>query len=140
VTVRSVVIGGRRPTAPTVQDLDLGPPIAYVVLAEGTPVYGHGGGRVGVVEDIVGDLSADVFDGILIHTTPLPGDHLVARADQIEELRERGVLLRVDRTALEPAREAQRVAAAASGDQDPPPESPLHGFARRTWDRLTGRR
>jgi uncharacterized protein YrrD len=123
-----------------VQDLDLGPPIAYVLLNEGTPVYAHGGERIGVVEDIVGDLSADVFDGILIHTTPLPGDHLVARNDQIEELRERGVLLRVDRAALEPAREAPRAAAAASGDHDPPPEPPLHGFLRRTWDRLTGQR
>jgi hypothetical protein len=135
-----VVLGHARPTAPTVQDLDLGQPIAYVLLAEGTPVFAHDGGRIGVVEDIVGDLSADVFDGILIHTTPLPGNHLVARSDQIEELRERGVLLRVDRTALEPAREAPRAAAAASGDDDPPSEPPLHAWLRRAVDRLAGRR
>ncbi|MCW3001183.1 MAG: hypothetical protein JWQ20_481 [Conexibacter sp.] len=122
------------------QDLDLGPPIAYVVLAEGTPVYARGGGQVGVVEEVLGDFSADVFDGILIHTTPLPGDHLVARADQIGELRRRGVLLRVDRTALEPAPDRRHGAAAASGDDGPSPESPLHGWLRHTWDRLTGRR
>jgi hypothetical protein len=132
-----VVPEGSRPTAPTVQDLDLGPPIAYVVLAEGTPVYARDGGHIGVVDDILADLAADVFDGILIHTSPLPGEHLVARADQIEELRQRGVLLRVDRTALEPARDARR--AATSGD-GPSPEPPVHRWLRRSWDRLTGRR
>jgi hypothetical protein len=135
-----VVSGPRRPTDRTVQDLDLGPPIAYVVLSEGTPVYANDGTRIGVVEELLGDLSADVFDGILIHTTPLPGRHVVATAEQIEELRQRGVLLRVDAAALEPAREPPRVAAARSGRSDRPPESPLHGWLRRSWDRLTGAR
>jgi hypothetical protein len=117
-----------------VQALDLGPPTAYFLLAEGTPVYARDGGRVGVFEELLGDLTADVFDGIVIHTMPLPGEHVVARADQIEELRERGVLLRVDRAALEPAR-----AGPSHDDEDRPPEPPLQSWLRRAWDRLTGR-
>jgi hypothetical protein len=139
-TAGSVVSGPSRPTDRTVQDLDLGPPIAYVLLEEGTPVYEHGGTRIGVVEELLGDLSADVFDGILIHTTPLPGRHVVATADQIEELRRRGVILAVDPAALEPAREPSRAAAARSGGGDRPAEPSLHRWARRTWDRLTGAR
>ena len=36
---------------------DLGPPIAYTVLEEGTPVYDLHGERIGVVEHVLGDFS-----------------------------------------------------------------------------------
>jgi uncharacterized protein YrrD len=74
---------------------DLGNPIAYLVLEEGTPVYDMDGDRIGVVDHVVGDEVVDIFEGVIVHTTPLPGRHLFADADQISELRERGVLLSV---------------------------------------------
>jgi hypothetical protein len=79
---------------------DLGPPIAHLALEEGTPVYDRSGERLGVVDRVVTDRDGDIFEGVIIHTLPLPGRHLYANHDQIAELRERGVLLSVHRDAL----------------------------------------
>jgi uncharacterized protein YrrD len=109
---------------------DLGPPIAYVALEDGTPVYDRDGARVGVVEHVLGDLAADVFDGLIVHTKPLPGRHLFADVDQIAEIRERGVVLTVGRDQLhEPAKQSRRGAE----------RTPLEARLRRAWDRISGR-
>jgi uncharacterized protein YrrD len=79
---------------------DLGPPIAYTVLEEGTPVYDRNGKCIGVVDDVLADLQLDIFEGVTVHTRPLPGRHLFADVEQITELRERGVLLAVERDDL----------------------------------------
>ncbi|MDT4946193.1 MAG: hypothetical protein QOH14_2926 [Pseudonocardiales bacterium] len=55
---------------------DLGPPVAYLALADGTPVFDRDGRRVGVVEHVLADLDLDIFHGLIVHTTPLPGRHL----------------------------------------------------------------
>src|SRR3954453_21742200 len=90
---------------------DLGAPIAYLALKEGTPVYDRDGNRVGVVEHVVADEIADLFLGLVVHTLPLPGKHRYADADQIAGLYERGVLL------------------AAGRDELPEPEPPAHRSA-----------
>lgn len=116
---------------------DLGPPIAATVLEEGTPVYDRARAKVGVVEELVGDPERDIFDGILIHTLPLPGHHRLASVDQISDIRERGVLLRVGRDALhDPEAERPR---RPSGDTRPR-EPALQHRLRHAWDRLTGAR
>ena len=87
---------------------DLGRPIAYTVLEEGTPVYDLHGERIGVVEHVLGDFSADIFDGVIVHTHPFPGRHLFADTDQISELHERGIVLSVDRGDLhEPSEKSE---------------------------------
>ena len=84
---------------------DLGPPIAYTGLDEGTPVYDRSGERIGVVDHVLADMQLDIFEGVIVHTRPLPGRHLFADVEQIAELRERGVLLAVERDELhEPGR------------------------------------
>jgi hypothetical protein len=109
---------------------DLGPQIAYVALEHGTPVYDRDGQHIGVVVQVLGDLPDDVFDGLLVHTRPLPGRHLFAAFDQIAELRERGVVLKVGRNDLrEPPGGRRR----GSG------RTPLGARLRRAWDRLSGR-
>jgi hypothetical protein len=116
---------------------DLGPPIAATALQEGTPVYDRARKKIGVVEEIVGDPERDIFDGILIHTLPLPGRHRLASVDQISDIRERGVLLGVGADALhDPDAERSRRAA---GDPRPP-EPALQQQLRHAWDRLTGAR
>jgi hypothetical protein len=109
---------------------DLGPQIAYVALEDGTPVYDRDGERVGVVEHVLGDLTADVFDGLIVHTKPLPGRHLFADIDQIAELRERGVVLKVGRNDLREPPDTRRRGAS---------RTPLEARLRRAWDRLSGR-
>jgi hypothetical protein len=112
---------------------DLGPPIGYTVLREGTPVYDRGGNRIGVVEHVLADEPVDIFHGLIVHTRPLPGRHLFAAADQITELHERGVLLSVTGDEMhEPAEKSP------GGSGDPGRvESPLQAGLRRAWDWLS---
>ena len=79
---------------------DLGPPIAYTGLEEGTRVYDRNGQRIGVVDQVMADMQLDIFEGVIVQTRPLPGRHLFADVEQIAELRERGVLLAVERNDL----------------------------------------
>ena len=117
--------------------MDLGPPIAFVALREGTPVYDAREERIGVVEEVVADEQAAIFEGLVVHTLPLPGHHVVADAEQIAELHERGVLLSVDRSAL---RSSDRPADPREHAADDHLESPVQAALRRVWDRISGRR
>jgi hypothetical protein len=114
--------------------VDLGPPVSYLTLRDGTPVYDRGGRRIGVVEEVAADTALDIFDGLIIHTEPLPGRHVFASVDRIAELHERGVLLSVEGDALQPPREAQ-----TDHEGEAPAEGRLHAFVRRAWDRIDGR-
>jgi hypothetical protein len=116
---------------------DLGARIAFTAVREGTPVYDSDRARLGVVDEVIADGTAGIFKGIIIHTGPLPGRHLVADVDQIAALHERGVLLSVERGAL---RADRRDAAATTANADPALESPIHAVLRRIWDRVTRRR
>jgi hypothetical protein len=115
---------------------DLGRPIAYLALDAGAPVHDVTGERIGVVEGVVGDMGADIYDGVVVHTRPLPGRHLFADLEQIEGLYEHGVLLKVTRDELHvpPSEEARR------NRERRRDESPLEARLRRAWDRLTGER
>jgi uncharacterized protein YrrD len=115
---------------------DLGPPIAYTVLEDGTPVYDRNGERIGVVDNVMGDIQLDIFEGVIIHTRPLPGRHLFADVEQIAELHERGVLLAVERDDLHEPPEKS----ATRKREDAGVESPLEARLRRAWDWLSGRR
>ena len=116
---------------------DLGPPIAYTVLEEGTPVYDRNGERIGVVDHVMGDMQLDIFEGVIVHPRPLPGRHLFADVEQIAELHERGVLLAVGRDELD---EPPNESAQTKSDEDERVESPLQARLRRAWDRVRGRR
>ena len=112
--------------------LDLGDPVAHLALKEGVPVFDGEGHRVGVVDRVVTDEVTGIFDGIVIHTLPLPGRHLYAEHEQIAELRERGVLLAVDAGELREPRATRR----RRGD-DNSVESPLVARLRKAWDWIT---
>jgi hypothetical protein len=112
---------------------DLGPPVAYLALKEGTPVYDRHGQRIGVVEHVLADEPMDIFHGLIVHTTPLPGRHLFADADQIVEMHEGGVLLAVGREELHDPSEPRP---AGLGSDDIPADGPLQARLRRAWDWL----
>jgi hypothetical protein len=116
---------------------DLGEPVAYLGLKEGTPVYDRLGERIGVVEHVIADEPMDIFHGLIVHTTPLPGRHLYADADQIAEMRERGVLLAVERDELHDPSGPQPDAGTAEGGAV---DGRLHAGLRRAWDWLTAAR
>jgi hypothetical protein len=113
---------------------DLGAPVAHRGLPDGVPVYDRDGRRIGVVDRVMEDEPTGIFEGIVVHTLPLPGRHVYASYEQIDELRERGVLLSVDASELYPLDERSRRAR----DSDTSPEHPLERRLRRAWDRITG--
>jgi hypothetical protein len=114
----------------TMHAQDLGDLVAYTAIADGTPVYDNQGRRIGVVE-FVAEVEG-IFEGVLVHTYPLPGRHLYAHADQIAEIHKRGVVLSVTERELHAPHEESRRGRAR--------KIPLEARLRRAWDWLTGRR
>jgi hypothetical protein len=111
---------------------ELGDVVAYTAVADGIPVYDPQGRRVGVVEHVME--VGGIFEGVIVHTHPLPGRHLYADADQVAEIHERGVVLSVTKRELVAPEQAPRRSGRGAG------ESPLEARLRRAWDWLTGRR
>jgi hypothetical protein len=74
-----------------------------------------------------------IFKGIIIHTYPLPSRHLYADAGQIAEIRERGVLLSVNREELhDPRIESARRSRHRR-------DAGLEARVRRAWDWIADR-
>ena len=87
--------------------------------------------QIGVVEHVAA--KADIFEGVIVHTHPLPGRHQYGDVDQIAEIREHGVLLSVSREELhDPATSTRR--------RTETRETPLAARLRRAWDWLSGMR
>jgi uncharacterized protein YrrD len=78
---------------------DLGDPISFLLLEEGADVYTSDGEKIGDVAEIRADLTNDIFEGIVVGHRLLGHKHLVA-ADQIDEIYERGVVLKLDADAV----------------------------------------
>jgi len=71
---------------------DLGDPISYLVLAEGTPVYASDGEtEVGRVRHVLADEASDIFDGLVL--SGLGGADRFVDAPEAGRLYERGVVL-----------------------------------------------
>jgi uncharacterized protein YrrD len=80
---------------------DLGQPASYLILKQGAPVYASDGEQVGRVEEVRADQENDIFDGlVIVHGMLARGEHYVP-ADQVDEIYERGVVLRVDAAGVE---------------------------------------
>jgi uncharacterized protein YrrD len=112
---------------------ELGAPVAHLALSEGVPVYDRSGRRIGVVDRVMTDALTGIFEGVIVHTLPLPGHHLYASHEQIAELRERGVLLSVDRNELNELNERS----ARTRGAEETVESPLEARLRKAWDWIT---
>lgn len=118
---------------------DLGAPGSYLTLAEGVAVYCSDGEEVGKVHHVLADPDVDVFDGIVLDTSVLPGGHRFVDASQVEEIYERGVVLTVDKPAADRLPEPS----ANPGEIDIGPDDvvpdELHDKLRRAWDRISGK-
>lgn len=119
--------------------LDLGQPSSYLTLGEGAVVYSCDGEEVGKVEYVLADPDADVFDGIVIDTSVLPGGRRFCDADQIEQIFERGVLLKLDRSAAGNLPEPSKNPAAMSENPAEEPDSELESKLKRAWDLISGK-
>ena len=118
---------------------DLGQPSSYLTLNAGVPVYSSDGRELGKVEHVLADPDVDVFDGFVIDTSVLPGGHRFVDAPEVEEIFERGVVLKIDAAAAEklpePSANPGSIEAAAG---DFPAEGQLHQKLKRAWDLISG--
>jgi len=115
---------------------DLGAPISYLTLGEGTPVYGADGEEVGHVAHVLADEEADVFDGIVIaHGL---GHHVFADADQVDAIHERGVTLTVSAAEAEELPRPSENPAVMEADPSHTAPHKLQNKLRRAWELLSG--
>src|SRR6187401_1815779 len=120
---------------------DLGEPSSYLALGKGTAVYSSDGEKVGEVEHVLAVPEDDIFDGIVLDTSVLPGGHRFVDAEQVEEIFDRGVLLKIDRKVAETLPEptanpaAMTVTAEDVADSD---EGKLKRKLHRAWELISG--
>ena len=115
---------------------DLGRPVSYLALAEGTAVFGSDGDEVGHVAHVLADEDQDIFDGIVVaHGV---GHHTFADAEQVAAIHERGVTLAITAAEAEALPEPSDNPAVMHDDPSEPDASPLADKLRRAWNLLSG--
>jgi hypothetical protein len=118
--------------------MDLGSPASYLVLQEGTPVYGPGEEEIGRVEHVLAAPDEDLFDGVVIDTAPGPGGWRFADAEQVQEIFERGVVLRVGEDQLHEPSENPAVMAVDPAEEEEGAGRALEDKLKRAWDYISG--
>lgn len=118
---------------------DKGAPIAYMVLAEDTPVYASDGVKLGKVKRVLADAESDIFDGLIVDTRE--GDRFVD-APRVAELYERAVLLSLssdDAQHMPEPTPSPAVMEPTPDDiaGDTPGDTVAHRL-RQAWDRISG--
>jgi hypothetical protein len=123
---------------------DLGDPTSYLILSEGASVYSSDGKSLGKVEHVLCDTDADIFDGLVIDRSVLPGGHRFVDAPQVDEIYERGVVLTVDAAGAESLPEPSENPGSmeVTGEEFVEREwdDELEGKLKRAWDFLSGKR
>jgi hypothetical protein len=119
--------------------MDLGDPISYLTLSEGTPVFAAGGARIGVVEHVLADTNADVFDGLIIDGRSGPGGWRFVDAPQVDRIYERGVLLKLGEQEANELPAPSENPATVIAEPEDAEGTPLGDKLRRAWDYLSGR-
>ena len=118
--------------------MDLGTRCSYEVLAAGTPVYSADGEPIGTVAHVLSAEDEDVFDGIVISEHVFGEGHRFADADEVGDIFEHGVMLKLNRSECEQLPEPSANPAVM---RDDPAESKAD-FRReklmRAWDRISG--
>ena len=115
---------------------DLGAPVSYLALEEGTAVLTADGEELGHVAHVLADEETDIFDGIVIaHGL---GRHTFDDAEQVAEIHERGVVLTLTAAEAEALPEPSENPAVMEDDPSESEGSALGNKLRRAWDLLSG--
>ena len=119
---------------------DLGQPSSYLALADGTPVYSSDGERLGEVQHVLADPEVDIFDGVVVDASALPGGLRFADATQVDEIYDNGVVLTLSAAEAEQLPEPSDNPASmeVSGVEDVD-SSELQEKLRRAWEMISGK-
>jgi len=118
---------------------DLGAQTSYLTLVEGAACYSSDGQHLGKVEHVLAEPDVDVFDGIVLDKSVLPGGHRFVDADQVASIHERGVVLAVDAATAETLPEpTANPGEIEVGSDDMVPDE-LRDKLHRAWDRISGK-
>lgn len=82
-------------------------PVSWFLIEPGWKVADAQGKDIGRVEEVVGDMGADIFNGLSISTGLLKGPRYVP-AELVESITEDRVHLRVERNQLDSLREYEQ--------------------------------
>src|SRR3954464_11905893 len=119
--------------------MDLGDPISYLTLSEGTPVFAAGGVRIGVGEHVLADAEADVPAALLTAGRAGPGGWRFVDAPQVHRIYERGVLLTLGEREAEALPQPSENPATVVAEPEDAEGTPLGDKLRRAWDYISGR-
>jgi hypothetical protein len=119
---------------------DLGAPISYLVLAEGTPVRTADGEALGTVKRVLAVPEDDIFDGLILDTPE--GDRFVD-ADHVAALYERACVLDIP---ADHAHHLPEPSASPAAMEVTPDDAAERGGAghelgqalRKAWDKISG--
>jgi hypothetical protein len=118
---------------------DLGAPSSYLVLEPGVDVFSRDREKLGEVQHVLADPEADVFDGIVIDLSWLPGGLRFADALHVAQIYERGVVLGLSSADAErlpePSENPGMIEVTGVEDVD---RSELHEKLRRAWEIVSG--
>ena len=113
-----------------------------MVLEEGTAVLSAEGEAIGEVAHVLAEPEEDIFDGIVVDASWLPGGHVFADSEQVDEIRTDAVMLRLDRAACRSLPQpSENPAALETGPGDTVKDDlgdQLDQKLRRAWDRISG--
>jgi hypothetical protein len=97
------------------------------------------GDVVGKVQHVLADEEADVFDGIVIDTRLGPGGSHFVDADQVAELHERAVILKLPSSEVENLPRPTPAPAVMESHGAEDSEGGLQSKLHRAWDLLSGK-
>jgi len=119
---------------------DLGAPSSYLALEPGTAVYTSEGEKIGEVQYVLADDEQNVFDGVVIDASMLPGGLRFADAVQVAQIFERGVVLGLTTAEAErlpePSENPGVLEVTGVEDVD---RSELSEKLRRAWETISGK-
>jgi hypothetical protein len=118
---------------------DLGQPSSYLTLGKGVPVYSSDGEEIGEVEYVLSVPEDDIFDGIVLDTSVLPGGRRFVDAPQVAEIFERGVELNIDAATCERLPKPSANPGEAEVGPDDLVSEGGHDKLRRAWDLISGK-
>jgi uncharacterized protein YrrD len=116
-----------------------GEPVSYMALQEGTPVLSADGEQIGKVAHVLADIEDDIFDGIVIAADWLPGGHLFADAEQVEEIRTDAVTLKLDAADCRSLPQPSANPAAMEAGPGDTVRDDLGEKLRRAWNLISGK-